>query len=290
MSSMKFGVIDIGSNSVRLMINVDGKTCAKYIQTTRLAENMGTDKFLQAEPIERTVGAVSFFVDKARLEKVDVIYIFATAAVRQAVNKADFLSKVKDATNFDVDIISGEQEAIIGAVGALKGKDGGIIDVGGASSEVLVVLGGEVVYSKSVNLGAVKLLNECGQDKQKCLQMIEQCIDNYGKIPHAGFYGIGGTATSVASINLRMRTYNPQLIQGHVVTIEQVKSLRDMLFNLSLEEKMNLAGLQKGRAEVIAGGVALFYAIMKKIGLTHITISENDNLEGYLAVKRGRNE
>lgn len=287
---MKFGVIDVGSNSVRLMISVDGITQEKHIQTTRLAENMGTEKMLQAEPIERTVGAVSFFVEMAKREMVDKIYIFATAAVRQSKNKDVFLLKVKEKTGVDVDVISGDSEAFIGAIGALDGNDGGIIDVGGASSEVLVVSGGKIIYSKSINLGAVKIFNDCGQEKQKCLKMIDEFIDDYGEIPRADFYGIGGTATSVASIEMKMQTYNPKLVQGYVVTLKQVEGLRDMLFDLSLEEKLNLAGLQKGRAEIIAGGIALFYAIMKKIGLSSITISEKDNLEGYLSIKRGINE
>ena len=75
---MKYAVIDIGSNSVRLMMS-DGQTTEyKQVKTTRLAENMGTEKILKLGPIERTVSAVSFFVQKAKNENADKIYIFAT--------------------------------------------------------------------------------------------------------------------------------------------------------------------------------------------------------------------
>ena len=149
-NNMKYGVIDIGSNSVRLMISVDGKTIDKYVKTTRLAENMEADNNLQIDSIERTACAVSFFVDKAKEVGADKIYIFATAAVRQAKNKQVFLSQVKDLTSIDVDVIQGELEAKLGAMGALNGCDGGIIDVGGASSEVMVIKNGEkTVYGKA---------------------------------------------------------------------------------------------------------------------------------------------
>ena len=287
---MKYGVIDIGSNSVRLMINVDGLTERKDVLTTRLAEKMGTEKVLQDNAIERTASAVYFFVNKAKSEQVDEILIFATAAVRQAVNKQVFIDKVKELTGLNVDVISGQEEAKLGAFGALNGNDGGIIDVGGASSEVLIIKNGQIVYSKSIDVGAVKLYNECGQDKEKILEYSKNAVLEYEKIPCAEFFGIGGTATSIASIDLKMTVYDPKKVQGHRLSITQVKNMRDTLLDMSLEEKRMLTGLQPDRAEIISGGVALVYEIMKLANVDHLFISEMDNLEGYLMAKRGKNE
>lgn len=287
---MKYGVVDIGSNSVRLMINVDGLTKRKDVLTTRLAEKMGTEKVLQDNAIERTASAVSFFVNKAKSEQVDEILIFATAAVRQAVNKQVFIDKVKELTGLNVDVIAGQEEAKLGAFGALNGNDGGIIDVGGASSEVLIIKNGQIVYSKSIDVGAVKIYNECGQDKEKILEYSKNAVLEYEKIPCAEFFGIGGTATSIASIDLKMTVYDPKKVQGHRLTITQVKNMRDTLLDMSLEEKRMLTGLQSDRAEIISGGVALVYEIMKLANVDHLFISEMDNLEGYLMAKRGKNE
>ena len=287
---MKYGVIDIGSNSVRLMINVDGRTLRKEVLSTRLAEKMGTEKVLQESAIIRTASAVSFFVDKAKDEQVDEVLIFATAAVRQAVNKQVFIDKVKDLTGIEIEVVEGQEEAKLGAIGALNGNDGGIIDVGGASSEVLIVKGGQIVYSKSIDVGAVKIYNECGQDKNKILQFVQNAVVEYGNIPCAKFFGIGGTATSVASMDLKMAVYDPKRVQGHNINISQIKDLRDMLLDMSLAEKRNLIGLQPDRAEIIGGGVALIYEILKIAKVDTLFISEMDNLEGYLMTKRGYNE
>ena len=287
---MKFGVIDIGSNSVRLMINQDGNTERKDVITTRLAEKMGTERVLQDYAIDRTVSAVSFFVEKARLELVDEILIFATAAVRQAVNKKVFLDKVFNLTNINVEVVEGQEEAKLGALGALNGRDGGIIDVGGASSEVLVVKNGQIVYSKSIDVGAVKIYNECGQDKKKILDFVKKAVVEYGNIPKTAFYGIGGTATSIASIDLKMVKYDPKKVQGHILTIQQIKDMRDLLLDMSIEQKRALTGLQPDRAEIIAGGVALIYEILTLANVDKLFISEMDNLEGYLTTRRGNNE
>ena len=287
---MRYAVIDIGSNSVRLMMSDGQFTEYKQVKTTRLAENMGTDKILQLGPIERTVSAVSFFVQKAKNENADRIYIFATAAVRQAKNKQEILDKIKFTTGIDVDVIDGLMEAKLGAQGALGGLDGGIIDVGGASSEVLVVKNGEIIYSKSINIGAVKIFNDCGQDKCKILKLVKQAVKEFESIPNANYFGIGGTATSLASISLKMPTYNPKLVHGYVLSLQEIKDLRDKLLAMSVEEKRALVGLQPDRAEVIAGGVAIIYEILTIAKSDKLVISENDNLEGYLAFKGVINE
>ncbi len=287
---MKYAVIDIGSNSVRLMISIDGQTLKKYVKTTRLAENMEADNNLQIDSMERTACAVSFFVDMAKKQNADKIYIFATAAVRQARNKQVFLSHVKELTGITVDVIEGELEARLGAIGALNGNDGGIIDVGGASSEVLIVKDGNIIFSKSLNIGAVKLLNLCGQDKYKILEYVQNAVKEYGEIPLTTFYGIGGTATSIASMDLQLATYDANLVHGHMITFEKILRLRDNLLDMTIEEKRNLIGLQKERAEVIAGGVAIVCEILKLSKAKEIIISESDNLEGYLEIKRSKNE
>lgn len=287
---MKYGVIDIGSNSVRLMISVDGNTLRKDVLTTRLAEKMGTEKVLQESAIERTVSAVSFFVEKAKIEGADEILIFATAAVRQAVNKQVFLDRVKSLASLSVEVIEGDEEAKLGALGSLNGKDGGIIDVGGASSEVLILKNGQIIYSKSIDVGAVKIFNECGQDKDKILQFVKKAVLEYGNLPYAEFYGIGGTATSIASIDLKMTHYDPKKVQGHLLSIKEIKKMRDMLLDMTLEQKRSLAGLQPDRAEIIAGGVALVYEILRLASVDHLRISEMDNLEGYLMARRGKDE
>jgi len=278
----KTGVIDIGSNSVRLMMSAGGKTIYKSLNTTRLGEGVSIDNKLKAERIELSANAVKTFKEKAISEGAEKVYAFATAAVRSSDNGFDFVKRVKEIADIDVDVISGEEEARIGILGALKGKDGGIIDVGGASTEITVQKNGQRLYSKSINIGTVRLLDLCGQDKDKLDIYISEKIKGYGDIPKAEMFAIGGTATTLAAIDLNLKIYNPLLINGHKISIENIYNIKEKLFNVTDEERKEINGVEPARAEVIGGGSLLMFKIMEMLNLTYITVSEDDNLEGYL--------
>ncbi|MBE7083596.1 MAG: hypothetical protein E7373_03220 [Clostridiales bacterium] len=281
---MLYGVIDVGSNSVRLMISNGLETISKKVKTTRLAEGM-SNGYLTANAINKTATAVCEFVSMAKEQAVDEIYIFATAAVRVAVNSKEFLDKVYSLCKMRVDVVSGELEAQLGLLGALSGKDGGIVDVGGASSEVAVIKSGKNVYSKSIKLGAVSLKDTCGQDYLSSKKFVIDKISEYGKVLPSDFYAIGGTATSIASIFLECEPYDPKKINGFKISAKDLSSLTLKLYKMSVQERQKLKGLQPERAEVIAGGALILLEIMNKIGVDYVTVSESDNLEGYLAKK-----
>lgn len=285
---MKFGVIDIGSNSVRLMMSDGEKTLCKKVKTTRLAEGMGVEAQLKAEPIERTANAVSFFKQIALNDGASNVCAFATASVRQAVNSKDFTDRVKELCGLDVDVISGEKEARLGAKGALNGKDGAIIDVGGASTEINVINNGKSVYCKSINLGVVKIKDAVGQEYNAVSEFVEDKITQFGDIPKCDLFGIGGTATSLAGILLELEPYDPEKTDGYFISIERLEQLVKKLFGMTEEQKRNLKGLQPERAGVIAGGAMVIFKILKKIGANGFTVSEKDNLEGYLMEKLGK--
>ena len=287
---MKCAVIDIGSNSVRLMLSENGKTLYKLVEITALAEGLGQEKTLKPQPVDRTVSAVCFFVEHAKNQGVSDIMIFATAAVRYAENKQYFIDEIKTRTGLVLDVISGEEEAYIGRLGALGFGDGGIIDIGGASAEITAVKEGKQVYSKSLDLGVVKIKDACLQDKNLAKQLVEKKIAEYGYVPKTTYYGIGGTATSLASMIQELDPYDPSKVDGYVLTKQVLQAWVDKLYSLTVEQREKLKGLQPKRASVVAGGALLLLEIMNKIGIDSITVSEKDNLEGYLINKRGKNE
>ncbi len=282
---MKYGVIDVGSNSVRLMISEHNVTIYKCVKVTRLAQGMGDDRILQREAVERTARAVSFFVEQAKIERVDKIYIFATAAVRQSKNAWLFLNAVKEYSGCDVEVISEQKEALLGAKGALRGKDGGVIDVGGASSEIIVIKNGEIIYSKSLDCGVVKLTDKCGQERACLQEYIKRKIKGYGEIPITEFYAIGGTATSLASIDMQLQPYQPEKVNGYKLTKNKVCEMADKLTAMSVEQRRNVKGMQPERALVMGAGAVFIAILMDYLGVEQIKVSESDNLEGFLLDK-----
>ena len=283
----KIAVIDIGSNSVRLMMMADGKVLYKTLNTTRLGEGIASSPFLKDEAISRTASAVADFFSRAKREGAVDVYAFATAAVRSAENGSAFIDRVKELCELDVEIISGEEEAEIGILGALGEKDGGIIDVGGASTEIIIRAGGTIIYKKSVNIGVVRLKDLCGAEKDRLKAAAEDAVKEYGKVPNGtSMYAIGGTATTLAALTLNMRDYTPSKITGTVIGREQMRVLADRLTGMTAAEIARLPGVQPKRADVLGGGAVLFSVIMDKLNFPEIIVSDSDNLEGY-AKKRG---
>ncbi len=283
----KFAVIDIGSNSVRLMFVADGKVLYKALNTTRLGEGLAASSMLNAAAIERSVNAVVDFYDKAKAEGAERVYAFATAAVRSAQNGQAFVQGVRDARPLNVEVISGEEEAEIGILGALGNADGGVIDVGGASTEIVVKERGQLVFKKSANIGVVRLKDKCDRDKNALAQAAREAAQEYKGFPCvSNLYAIGGTATTLAALALGLQTYSSEKVTGTVLTQEKLQATADKLAEMSVDEIAALPCMPKGRADVLLGGAVLLATLMKELGVQTLTVSDRDNLEGY-AIKRG---
>lgn len=283
-------VIDIGSNSVRLLVVYPDGRKEKFVKITKLADGLNSTGKLNVNAIKRTADAVAFFKEKATNLGAKTVYAFATAAVRSAVNGQEFVSCVKDLCGLSVEVILGKLEAQIGLLGVLNGSNGGIIDIGGASSEVTAKLGEKTVYSYSLNLGGVRLLDACGQNAKDIYDICKQRVQEYGKIPLTDFYGIGGVATSIVAVTLKLETYDKNKVHGYKLTLDEVKDAIKLFNSKTVEERKLIVGLQPERADVILGASILLLCIMEHIGVEYITVSEDDNLEGYLYMKRKENE
>lgn len=283
----KYAVIDIGSNSVRLMFVANGKVLYKRLNTTRLGEGLASSRRLNFEAMARSLQAVSQFYEQARTDGAEEVYAFATASVRTAENGSAFVEKVATACGLRVDVISGETEAEIGVLGALGNEDGALIDMGGASTEFIVKKAGKIVYKKSVDIGVVRLKDECGRDKNALVRTAERASKAYGKTPATPCaYAIGGTATTLASLQLGLQEYDAEKITGTQISAVELKRMADELLSKSAEEIVQTTCVPKGRADVIAGGATALAVLMERLGIEKIIVSERDNLEGY-ALKKG---
>ena len=268
----KTAVIDIGSNSVRMAVIADGKTLFKESETTRLSKNLHTAGVLEEESMIRTAEAVADFKNKAEREGCEV-YAFATAAARKAGNREQFKKIMQEISGLDVDIISGEQEAIIGLAGALKGEAGAVLDIGGASTELSVTDGKDILFVKSIDVGTVRLKESCGEDEQALSEFIGKAISGFdGAVVTGPLYAIGGTATTVGKL--------AEKDFGGGISYLSARKLAAQLKMMTIEERI-LAGVKKGRADVVYGGCLLLCKIMEKLKVKEVFVSASDNLEGY---------
>ncbi len=283
----KYAVIDIGSNSVRLMFVANGKVLYKRLNTTRLGDGLAQTGVLKTEAIVRSANAVTSFFAQAKNEGAEEVFAFATAAVRSAKNGQDFVQAVKNGCGLQIEVLSGETEAEIGLLGALGAENGAVIDVGGASTELVMQSSGKIVYKKSVNVGVVRLKDACGNEKalleNRCKQEVVQFL-NAPKI--SNIYAIGGTATTLAALALGLQQYSSKKVTGSALSLQTMQRLVDELSKKSVEEIAAMPCVSQGRADVLTGGAIWLLTVMQALSLDKLTVSDRDNLEGY-AVKKG---
>ena len=281
---MKYAVIDIGSNSVRLMLWADGKTLYKKLLTTRLGAGFDKSGVLSERAMLATQNAVTSFCEEGRAAGAEV-YAFATAAVRSAKNGNEFCSVLKESCGVEVDVVSGETEAQIGIAGALGDSDGGIVDIGGASTEVNFQKNGKSVFAVSLPVGAVKLFDICRDKKELLDNTITGVFPMLEGVKTTGaLYAIGGTASPLACIKRGLQEYDP-CVSGTLIDKDFIKKKAEMLLSMTAEERKRVRGMEEKRADIIAGGAYLLYKIVTRLGVESVIFSDADNLEGYLYKK-----
>ena len=284
---MRSAAIDIGSNSVRLLLWADGRTLYKKTDTTQLGEGLARTGALSAQAMARTAEAVARFCAEAIEAGADPVCAFATAAVRGSENGADFVRIVKERCGLDVDVLSGEREALAALAGALGDRDGGVVDVGGASTELTVRIGGRI-YARSADVGAVRLKDACGEDEAALSAFIADKLSLFADAPVCpDLVAVGGTATSLAALEKQVVPYDPARIEGTVLTADGIEGWAHRLLSMRQEERLRLPGMDVRRADILGGGALLLAAAARRAGADRVTVSERDNLEGYLALVQG---
>ena len=284
-NSSPIAVIDIGSNSVRLIIT-NGIFNIKKLITTRLGGGLDKNGYLSIESILTTANAVKTLLGEALSVGVKNVYAFSTAAVRNAKNKDEFLSAVKTIAGIEVDVVLGEVEAELAVIGALQKESGAVIDIGGASTEVAFSKNGNIYYKKSFNVGAVTLNKLFLRNKLEIKNYLNNVIQSDVNYSENLVKAIGGTSTSIGAIDLKLKVYDDKIVDGHVVEKEKLQKMEDFLYALEPKDISNTFAVDSKRSEIIAGGVSIMLRVFEAFNFSKITISESDNLEGYIRYKK----
>lgn len=273
---MKYAAIDVGSNSVRVLS--DGR---KLLEITTLGEGLLLTGRLKPEAIKRTADAVKKFYDLAVSEGADKVFVFATEAVRAAENGGDFITLMKE-NGIDVDLVSKDKEAEYGFLGAYTGGTCAILDIGGASAEIAVGDENGIVYKKSLPLGAVRL-KDYSDEVSEMEEYVKTVAANYLPIPRFDrLVAIGGTPTTYAAIKLESEPYDPVAVNGTTLTLEEIRDITERIVATPYEDRKNIKGLHPKKVPFAVQSGVLLYTIAETVGAGTLTVSESDNLEGYI--------
>lgn len=301
---MKVGAIDIGTNSMRLLIcdYIDDKieNRVKFVNTTRIGKGVDKNGYISEEAINRNIMALKEFYNICKENNCEKIYAIGTSALRDSKNKDKFIELAKKESKIDIEIITGEEESNLGFKGVLEGinseDDILVLDIGGGSTEFIIGNIDGIKFSKSENVGALRMTEKfltkdpiCENEFDNMSLFIEKEISNtLDYIKNKGIrkiVGIGGTITSLSAMNQELEVYSMEKIHNSSISKCEIKKILQNLKKLTLSDKKELKGLQAKRADIITAGVKILDIIIENLEIENIMVSEYDNLEGLICQK-----
>ncbi len=285
-------------------------------EVTRLGKDLVKTKELNDESITKTITSLKTFKGECEKHKVQEIFAVGTSALRDARNSDIFLREVTEQTDIDIRIISGEKEAELTLKGVLGNEDSGlsatdrplfIVDIGGGSTEWIFSCYPATpkstdcpskIIMDSIQLGAVRLLEkfihhdpplseEIVQIKSAIFESLSKSFATHhmntsSGIPKAkGLIATGGTATTIAAIDLGLETYASEIIHMHRISRPALQAIYFQL-NVPMDQRSKIKGLDPGRADIILPGLLILLGMMDILESDEVTISDYGLLEGLL--------
>lgn len=297
--------IDVGTNTLRLWI---GKIKDQKILTlhtdranVRLGEGLEQQGVINEEAVARAVPILERFKEGMEKHSVDDFRAIGTSVFRKAGNGEETIQRLYNQTGVPIDMISGEEEARLSVKGILwdfsqSCNRAVVVDVGGGSTELIIVRDYGIEAVHSIDLGAVYLTEtyfKYDPPLDKEIEKLRVCAaEQLGKviilapfkdIIREGGYrlvGTAGTATTLAAMDLVLRNYIAALVHGHVLTINKLLALFDRLRVKKAKDRLALAGLEPGREDIILAGLIVWIGLLKAFSLSEMTVSHNGILEG----------
>jgi exopolyphosphatase/guanosine-5'-triphosphate,3'-diphosphate pyrophosphatase len=294
---LRVAVIDIGSNSTRLLVAdvEDGRVTPieRRGTVTRLGRGVDLSGRLAAEAIEAACAAVDPYVvtlQELGAERVDAI---ATSAVRDAANGSAFVAELRERFALSARVLDGEEEARLTYLGASSEHfpevPTVVIDIGGGSTELIVGEGREIEWHVSLQAGVVRhterhLVSDPPTPKEleALAADLRGLIDvaTVGAPAAAAGIAVAGTPTSLAAIELELDPYDPKRVHDHVLELPSIQRMLSRLASVPLSQRTEITGLHADRAPTIVAGVVTLVEVMRAFDLDRITVSEHDILYG----------
>ncbi len=299
---MRVAVVDIGTNSTRLLIaDVEASSgsvteLVRRSRVTRLGDGVDRDGTLSDEAAERVFKTLAEY--RADIDAHDCAANMAvlTSAVRDASNGSEFADRVREDYGLDARVLAGEEEAQLTFLGAMSGRPAAVeptvvIDIGGGSTEFVIGVGRSAGFHVSLGAGVVRMSErhihsdppthdelQALADDVRAVFLAGLPADERAPVKHA--IAVAGTATSAASIDQALDPYDPSRVHGYRVELGTVELLLARLADMDEAARRDVVGLDPDRAPTIVAGMILLEEALRLFQLEHFEVSEHDILYG----------
>jgi exopolyphosphatase/guanosine-5'-triphosphate,3'-diphosphate pyrophosphatase len=288
----RVAAVDLGTNSTRLLVaDVNGGRLSEIVRRltiTRLGEGVDERRRLLPLPIARVRNCLTDY--RRELESLGATrtLAIATSAVRDAENGEAFLGEIEWSYGFTTQLLDGAEEASLMARGVLSDRpapdDTLLVDIGGGSTELVHWASGEVAAATSLDVGCVRLTERfLRADPPAPRELLAASTEVRSALPvlePRAAIGVAGTVTTLAALDLGLATYDPERTHGHRITRSAVEDWLVRLAAMTLAERLEVPGIEPGRAPVIVAGLVVLREILDAYGLDGIEASERDILHG----------
>jgi exopolyphosphatase/guanosine-5'-triphosphate,3'-diphosphate pyrophosphatase len=304
--------IDIGTLTCRLLIaRVHDSGRLTELRSDRrilrLGQGVDKERVLLPEAMDRVVATLKEWQQVVASFPVDATAAVATSAVRDAKNRVEFLDRVKREVGWEVELITGEEEARRTMLGIRSGlpievTDMLALDIGGGSTEFILDRLGQQPVVRSIDIGVVRLSERflahdppMAQEVEAARGVVrretEQIIKEMRPPSRATFVGTAGTITALAAMAQRLPAYEPARIHNYALRLETVQDLERELLSHTKDERRGMPGLERGREGVIVSGAVILRTVMEALGYSECLVSDLGLREGVLIdlVKRTGN-
>jgi exopolyphosphatase/guanosine-5'-triphosphate,3'-diphosphate pyrophosphatase len=306
---MRVAVVDIGTNSTRLLIaEVDEEGRVRELErrtrVTRLGDGVDSSGHLADPAMARVFAALEEYavlIDRYEVQERPAVL---TSAVRDAANGAEFTEEVRARYGLDAQTIAGSEEAQLTFLGALSDREGEdpdptlVIDVGGGSTELILGAGRDVSDFFSLQAGAVRQSERhLGHDPPHSAELAALAGDVAAlisaEVPERVLraatraIAVAGTATSAAAIDQALDPYDASRVHGYRLSLSTLRLLLARLASLDLEERRRVRGLHPDRAPTIVAGIAILIRVLEAFELDGFEASEHDILRGVALRRAG---
>lgn len=294
-ASRRVGAIDIGTNSIRLLVCdvADGEITEidRVLTITRLGDGVDASGTINAAALDRAHAALSAYAERAAQLGAMRVLAVATSAVRDASNGRELLQEIERRYGFETRLLTGNEEArttFRGVTSRRPAAEGTLIcDIGGGSTEFVLGDSERVVDQVSLDIGCVRMSERFltaapppPGDVAALRAVVVEAIPRQLTDVATELIGVAGTITTLATIDLGLESELPEAIDGHVLTAATVERLLSDLSALSLDELKQVRGLMPARAVTIVAGAAILAEIVAAAGTGEVTVSERDILHG----------
>ena len=291
-------VIDIGSNSARIVVyRLEGGLSTQILASSRgslrLVRELDATHRLSREAQDRALEALHDFRAIALGAGATRTFALATAAVRDAENGKAFMAEVERQVGFDVRILSGEEEArfgFLGAVGGIPVDHGVLFDVGGGSMQVTRFRQRRVTHAVSLPLGSLRLSDAFLKSDPPSSGEVRRLSDHARSLlekagvgplePGESLVGTGGTLRNLAKVDLRSRDYPVTRLHGYLLTRKRLKEVLELVGARKMKKRADIPGLNEDRGDSIVGGGLAIAALVQLLEAEQVWVSGQGVREG----------